>query len=82
MSNLTPDKWDREGWLALCEDHLPLYYSECTDVYSYEEEIVVDGDILVCDHSNCEEVAAYELYPNLLNVLQNINYNELVSIDK
>lgn len=71
--NLTPQEWDREGWLALCGEHLDLYYEEEKDAYA---EVSDDVEYQYCDHKGCKKEADYELYPGIKERMKNIKLEE------
>ena len=64
---LTPRKWKRNGWIAVCKRHFNDYYNEERDGYDDAESD------LKCDHKDCSNEAVYEIFPNLCEVLSESN---------
>lgn len=67
--DLTPDEWGREGWIALCEEHLDLYYEKGRDGYG---EVCEKAKPLFCDHKGCEREAKWELYGDLQKTVEEV----------
>lgn len=73
MEGITPEEWDREGWLALCGDHLDNFLDEEKDGYG---DIFEEEPPLKCDFKGCNREADFELYPGIMETVEKVKEKE------
>lgn len=75
-ADILSSEWERDGWIASCEEHLDDLKDEDRDGFA---DAASD---LYCDYKDCEKKADFEIYPDLLERVKETESEEYEELEE